>query len=280
MTQTRLPRARAARWLVTCLLGLSALAARAGPQVPDGQWHFALTPYLWLPTIHTKFDFSLPPDQGGSVVNELGPKNLDFAMLLNGEARLDDWAVTADFIYLDLSSGSSRVTSVGGRRDTIVIPRDRNVGTQTDLKAYTASLAGNYTVLRGEAATMDVLAGMRVLHVEAGMDWSLDSTIVGTGFTFQRSGHVDGDLTLVDGIVGVRGRAWFGDRGTWFVTGYGDVGAGDSALTWQAFAALGYTMSWGEALVGYRYLSYDQSDEKLVQDMSFKGPIVGVSFRF
>jgi hypothetical protein len=280
MTQTRLRRARVARWVVTCMLCLSGLPAHAGPPAPDGQWHFAVTPYVWLPTIHTKFDFSLPPDQGSTIENELGPKNLNFALLLNGEARLDNWAVTADLIYLDLSSSGSRVTSVGGRGDAIPIPRERNVATQTDLKAYTATLAGSYTVLRGETATMDALAGLRVLHPDAGMDWSLDSTIAGSGFTLQRSGHVEGNLTLWDGVVGVRGRAWFGDSGKWFVAYYGDVGAGDSALTWQAFAALGYTLGWGEALVGYRYLSYDQSDEKLVQDMTFKGPLVGLSFRF
>jgi hypothetical protein len=262
------------------MLGLPAATALAGPAAPDGQWHFAVTPYIWLPTIHSKFDFSLPPDEGGTIENELGPKNLNFALLLNGEARLDDWAITADFIYLDLSSTGSRVTEVGRGGDTVLIPRDRNLGTQTDLKAYVATLAGSYTVLRREAATMDVLAGVRVLHPQVGMDWSLDSNVDGTDFTLQRSGHVDGDLTLVDGIVGLRGRAWFGDQGKWFVSYYGDVGAGNSALTWQAFAALGYTLSWGEALVGYRYLSYDQSDEKFVQDMSFKGPLVGVSFRF
>lgn len=279
MTQSRWRRVRAARWLSACMLGLSGFSAQAGPAVPDGQWHFGLTPYIWLPTIHTKMDFSVPPDEGSVIESELGPKNLNFAVLLSGEARLDDWAVLADFIYLDLSSGS-RVTSVGGGSDTVLIPRDRNIGTQTDLKAYTGTLAGSYTVMRRPAATMDVLAGMRVLRAEAGMDWSFDSTIIGTGFTLQRSGHVDGDVTLVDGVVGARGRAWFGEGDRWFVSYYGDVGAGDSELTWQAFAALGYTMDWGEALFGYRYLSYRQSDEKFLQDMTFKGPLVGVSFRF
>ena len=280
MTRTRWSRARAARWLVSGLPALGALTAQAGPAVPDGQWHFGVTPYLWLPTIHTTFDFSLPPDEGGSLENELGPKDLNFALLLNAEARLDDWAVTGDLIYLDLSSSSSRVTSVGERDHVVSIPRERNAGTQTDLSAYTASLAGSYTAWRGPAATVDVLAGLRVLHIEAGMDWRLATTVAGSGFTLSRSGHADGDVTLLDGLVGVRGRAWFGDTGKWFVSGYGDVGAGDSALTWQAFGALGYTMGWGEALVGYRYLSYDQSGGKLVQDMSFKGPLVGVAFRF
>ena len=243
------------------------------------RWHFALTPYLWLPSIRTTLDFSLPPDQGGTIENELGPKDLNFAVMLTGEARLDDWALTGDLIYLDLSSSGSRVTSVG-RRDSILVPRERNLGTQTDLSAYTATVAGHYTAWRGPAGLLDVLAGLRVLHLEAGMDWRLDSTITGTDFTLARSGHVDGDVTLLDGLVGVRGRNWFGDSGKWFVSYYGDVGAGDSALTWQAFGALGYTLGWGEALVGYRYLAYDQSDQKFVQDMSFKGPLVGIAFRF
>jgi hypothetical protein len=261
-------------------LALAVGSAHAGPPASDGQWHFAVTPYLWLPTINTRLTFSVPPGEGGSIVNELGPQNLDFALLLNGEARLDDWAVFGDFIYLDLSSSSSRITSVGGGDAIIRIPRERNVGTQSDLKGYTALLAGSYTLQRSEAALFDALVGVRLLHPEVAMDWSLDSTIVGSGFTLQRTGHVRADETLVDAVVGVRGRAWFGDGGRWFVSYYGDVGAGDSTLTWQAFGGLGYTWNWGEGLVGYRYLSYDQSAGKLVQDMSFKGPLVGASWRF
>jgi hypothetical protein len=280
MTRIRWRGAQAARWLAAGFICLSASGAHAGPPARDGQWHFAFTPYVWLPTIHTTLTFDLPPDEGASINNELGPKNLNFALLLNGEARLDDWAIVGDFIYLDLSSTGSRVTSVGSGDSLVGIPRDRNLGTQTELKGYIAQLAGSYTVVRGEATFLDALAGVRVLHPEVSMDWSLDSSIAGSGFTLQRTGHVDRDATLVDGIVGARGRTWFGDSGRWFVSYYADVGAGDSSLTWQAFAGLGYTLSWGEALVGYRYLSYDQSEGKLVQDMSFKGALIGASWRF
>jgi hypothetical protein len=280
MTRTRSRFARVAQCLAACAICLPPIEADAGPPAQDGQWHFAITPYLWLPTINTRLTFSLPPDQGGSIENQLGPQNLDFALLLNGEARLDNWAVFGDFIYLDLSSSGSRVTSVGGRDAVIVIPRERNVGTQSDLKGYTALLAGSYTVLRSESAIFDALAGVRFLHPDVAMDWSLDSTTTGNGFTLQRTGHVAANETLVDAVVGVRGRAWFGDGNRWFVSYYGDIGGGDSTLTWQAFAGLGYTWSWGEGLAGYRYLSYDQSEGKLVQDLSFKGPLVGVSWRF
>ena len=280
MAPIRLRLARGAQCLAACAICLPAIDAHAGPPVPDGQWHFAITPYLWLPTINTRLTFNLPPDQGSTIDNQLGPQNLDFALLLSGEARLDNWAIFGDFIYLDLSSSGSRVTSVGGRDDVISIPRDRNVGTQSDLKGYTALLAGSYTVVRSEAALFDALIGVRLLHPQVAMDWSLDSSVAGTDFTLQRTGHVAASETLVDGVVGARGRAWFGDGGRWFVSYYADVGAGDSTLTWQAFAGLGYTWNWGEGLVGYRYLSSDQSSGKLVQDMSFKGPLVGASWRF
>jgi hypothetical protein len=41
----------------------------------------------------------------------------------------------------------------------------------------------------------------------------------------------------------------------WFVPYYLDVGAGDSYLTWQALAGIGYKFKWGETAAFWRYLS-------------------------
>ena len=41
-----------------------------------------------------------------------------------------------------------------------------------------------------------------------------------------------------------------------------------------------YSFHWGDALLAYRHLYYDQTGDKLLQDLSFSGPALGVSFRF
>jgi hypothetical protein len=43
---------------------------------------------------------------------------------------------------------------------------------------------------------------------------------------------------------------------------------------------IGYSFRWGDALLAYRHLYYDQKGDKLLQDISFSGPALAVSFRF
>ena len=81
-----------------------------------------------------------------------------------------------------------------------------------------------------------------------------------------------------DAVVGFRGRAHINDR--WFVPYYADVGAGDSDLTWQAMAGIGYEASWGETSLVYRHLEWDQGDDGLLKKLSFSGPAVAFKFRF
>ena len=85
-------------------------------------------------------------------------------------------------------------------------------------------------------------------------------------------------VDLWDGILGVKGRLALNDR--WFLPFYDDVGTGDTDLTWQAFGSVGYEFDWGEVSLAYRYLEYDQGDDKLLQDIGFGGVKLGVGFRF
>lgn len=59
-----------------------------------------------------------------------------------------------------------------------------------------------------------------------------------------------------------------------------DAGTGDSDLTWQAAAGLGYTFGWGDVAIIWRYLDYDLPSDAKVADMNFSGPEAGVIFRW
>ena len=53
-------------------------------------------------------------------------------------------------------------------------------------------------------------------------------------------------MSVLDGIVGVKGRARLGSASPWSVPFYVDVGGGESDLTWQAMGGISYAFKWGE----------------------------------
>ncbi len=246
-------------------------------QAGGDQWRFTLTPYLWLPNVDGTLNFSTPPGAGGSPSVEVGPnnylENLDFAIMLAGEARRGDWAIISDVIYLDFSDEGSAVKSVSGPGGVVQVPV--NTDTRTGLKGLVWQLAASHTVARSPMATLEVLGGFRYLGVEASVQWQLAGAI---GLLPQAGSHTNKE-DMWDAIVGVRGRAKLGG-GNWFVPYYLDAGSGSSTLTWQGMTGIGYSFRWGDALLAYRHLFYDQKGDKLFQDFSFSGPALGASFRF
>jgi len=259
-------------------LTLTALAAQA-----QDAWTFTLTPYLWLPNVNGTLKYEIPPGSGGAPAVDTGPnnylENLSFALMLSGEARRGRWSVLADFIYLDFDKEKSNVKSVdfGGSR----VSTSGDLQTRSSLKGYELTLAGSYTLLQSPRATLDALGGLRYFHVEASSDWQLTATVSGPGAgqTFPASGNASRGTDIVDAIAGVRGRVRWGDT-PWFSPYYLDLGAGSSKLTWQSLVGIGYAFKWGDAVLAYRTLFYDQEDDKLLQDFRFSGPTVGAAFRF
>jgi hypothetical protein len=92
-----------------------------------------------------------------------------------------------------------------------------------------------------------------------------------------RRGGVEG-TARIDGIVGGRLMLPFAEHWRWGL--YGDVGAGESDLTWQALANVGYDFdTWGLNL-GYRVLDYDIEDGDKALDVTLEGWLFGAEFRF
>lgn len=246
----------------------------SGAEEPAGGWRFSLTPFLWLPNVSSNLKYSAPPGAGSPSV-ETGPndylQNLDMLVMLSGEARKGDWAIFTDVIYLDFSGEDGNVKSVSGPGG---VEMPVNSATQTGLKGYVAQVAASHVVSRSDANTFELLGGVRYLGVEGSVDWQFAAPI---GLLTQ-SGSLSQKADLWDAIVGFRGKARFGNN--WFVPYYLDAGAGNSELTWQALAGLGYAFDWGDILFAYRHLSYDQSGDRLVQDVRFSGPGVAATFRF
>jgi len=255
----------------------------AAAQTPGNQWEFSITPYLWLPNIDGTLKYSVPPGGGGSPEVEVGPYDyleaLRFAMMISGEVRKNRWSAFTDFIYLDFSSEKSAVKTVdfGGS----LVRSSANVSTDSSLRGGAWTLGAGYAVLPGRPVDLDVFGGLRYFGIKASTDWQLTVAVTGPGGgqTFPRTGSISERVDLWDGIVGVKGRVWLG-RSNWAIPYYLDAGTGSSRLTWQGMLGVAYSFKWGGVTLAYRHLYYDQKDDKLVQDMRFSGPALGVTFRF
>src|SRR4029453_17759691 len=88
-------------------------------------WQFGLTPFLWLPNIEGD-GTAKPPPGGGTPAFEVGPfdylDNLDFVMMLAGEARRGSWSLRSDVIYIDFSNQRSAVRTVSGPGGMVEFP--------------------------------------------------------------------------------------------------------------------------------------------------------------
>lgn len=266
-----------------CLAGVAMGASLPGFAQQAEGWTFAITPYLWLPNVDGTLKYSVPPGAGGAPEVGVGPnnylENLSAALMLSGEARRGRWSILSDLIYLNFEKEGSSVRSVdfGGS----AVSTSANLSTRSSLKGVQWTLAGGYTVRQSTRATLDVLGGLRYLGIEAKTDWELAAAVSGPGpgQTFPSSGNASRREDIWDAIIGMRGRVSLGES-EWFMPYYLDVGTGSSRLTWQGLVGIGYRFKWGDALLAYRHLAYDQSDDKLFQDFRFSGPALGGSFRF
>ena len=269
---------------VTFLVLLLPLITSA--QLPSNQWQFTITPYLWLPNIDGTLKYNVPPGTSGRPNVEVGPnnylENLDFAVMINGEVRKARWSVFTDLIYLDFSNETSKVKSidiVNIGENTISSSIDE--GTESSLKGAAWTLAGGYSVLQGDLGRLDLLVGFRYFGLKASTDWKLTAAVNGPGGgqVFPRSGSISQSEDLWDSIIGLRGRLNLGGS-KFYVPYYLDVGTGSSEVTWEGMVGLGYGFKWFDLVLAYRHLYYDMDDNKLVQDMRFSGPALGLTFRF
>lgn len=265
------PRA-ATLFAMTVLLSGTA-AAQAGPN----DWQFRAMIYAYLPTISGSTTF---PAGAGSGINADADKiigHLKFAFMGTLEAQKGRWGGFTDVAYLNVSGSKS------GTRDLTIgdvgLPAGVSSNASLDIKATVWTLAVNYRALAAPDAAYDVFAGARLLSVNEKLGWEFSASvgpIMGPGQT----GSSETKLDNWDAIVGVKGRLNFGQSREWFVPYYVDVGTGNSNLTWQAIAGLGYAFRWGEVVAAWRYLDYDFKSGTKIESLNLNGPAIGVAFRW
>lgn len=285
--------------MTAILAGLLAGGATSGAQAqqpassgqqagnPSG-WTVNVAPYLWLAAVNTTLKFNLPPAIGGtlSTNSSLGfgdiLSHLNFATMVTADARYDRFSLLTDFMYLNLGGAGATARSVSFGKLSVPISTTLQASGGLNLANPIWTLAGGYTVLRGDWGNFDLIGGFRYLRVNARVDFNLGLTLTGPGAngpTFGRVGSVSGLANVWNGIGGFRGRIRLGDTRL-FIPYYFDAGAGGSNLTWQIASGLGYRTRWADLSLTYRYLSWEQGGSATVQHLSVRGPMIMANFRF
>lgn len=257
--------------LVEVVLGSAIAVFAAGVTAdthsPSNRWEHNVLLYGWVPDIDGTLNFDIPG--GGS---SAGVSASDLIDSLDGvfmgayEGRKGKWSVKLDLLYLDLENSSQQTVSIGGPG----FQASSNQGmTGTQIGLY-----GGYTAARTDDYVFDVIAGVRYFEIDADVQLQFTGPLPPQGPNLNLSQSVE----LWDAVVGVKGAYVVNED--WYLPYHLDVGAGDSDLTWQAVAGVGYRFDWGSVLAAYRHLYYDQGSSGFIQDLEFSGPAIGLSFSF
>jgi hypothetical protein len=187
------------------------------------------------------------------------------------------WGVFTDVVYLNL--GGDKQRSRDFTLGNMGIQASTTAGLGWDLKGLVWTLAGQYRLVSSPEHTLDALAGARLFDLEQSLRWSISGDL-GPVDPSGRTGSSKIEDAVVDGIVGVKGRAALGTGRDWSVPYYLDIGTGQSDVTWQVAAGVSYAFKWGEVSALWRYLSYDFDGDKGLKGLRFSGPQIGATVRW
>jgi hypothetical protein len=277
-----------------CALGLAQAARAQVTNLPPSQqsangWTFAVTPYAWLPTISSTYSVTGP--RGGTVTNSISAgvgdylSQLNFALMIGGEARYDRFTVMSDLIYANASitTSNSHFSSVNLGAGQIDIPRSQQLSTGTRLATTVWSLAGGYTLLQGDWGNLDAVVGLRMLFYGATTNYTLSNDILLPDRTIalSRSGNLSLGLTKPEGVGGVTGRINI-PNSAFYLPFYFDAGGGSVPFTWQVYAGIAWqATSYLDLSLGYRHLAFQNGGKtRGVQDLNLGGALLAGNFHF
>lgn len=256
-------------------LTLASTAALA--QSADDDWRFRATGYVFVPDVTASALFPTGAEREMTIQSDTLLENTDLAVMGAFEVQKGRWGAFVDMLYFNVSpqkSGSREVAI-----DGVPLPVDVTADLDADIRLVITTMAGTVRVVSTPAVTFDAFGGARFLAAKATLDFTLSAAVGGLGGP-SRSGSSEIEDHAWDAIGGVKGRVTFGPNRRFFVPFYVDAGAGESDLTWQALAGVGYAFGWGEVIGGWRYLDYDMKAERRLDSITFNGPIAGVGFRW
>lgn len=240
--------------VMRALMIAATLSESGAAQARD--WSAQVTPYLWGAGVGG----SVTPLRGGprlqfdeGLFDVL--EDLDSAFFLSGFARYGRLVMLGDIS----SSSSSRSGIVPGP----------GLPVRGEVEQRSITLAAGYRLREDMKATLDVLVGLRKWQIEGAAKTPIPGLAAGL------------DIDFTDPIIALRSNIALSDR--WSLIGYADLGGFGvgSDLTAQLVATVNWQAT--EALflsAGYRHLYVDYDSGGRGADVTFAGPLLGLTYRF
>ncbi len=255
------------------------IAVADGINMWDGQWHFEVSPYAWVPWIYVTSQ--LPPIAGGgNPTTEIEPnqylKYVKGGVLFDGSVRKGDWSVWTDLVFLNLQNSPTHEREIGlpGGNASLVVTRSIDLG----FRAAIWTLAPTYTVMNNDVGTLDVLAGLRYTSVRVSLAYEF--TVPMFPAIMPRGGGFWPTTDSTEGIIGVKGALRLSHDGKWFAPYEADIGDGNENWSYNGYVGVGYHFHWGDLGLGVRNLTYNLSDRPILEKARLTGPVLGASFRW
>ncbi|PLX38691.1 MAG: hypothetical protein C0606_05425 [Hyphomicrobiales bacterium] len=230
-------------------------AAETG--TPSG-WQFTVAPYVWAAGISGDVaQFGLPSSKLDMSFSDI-LKDLDISGMMVTEARYDRFSVVTDFSYV-------KTTTDEGTPFGILA-----TGVKVTSETLRMAALGGYQILGDENFRVDLNAGLQLTAAKTKMRF-IGGILNGVRGT-------DSDV-WVDGLVGFRARANLTEK--LFMSGWANIGAGESDLVWDVMGGVGYNFTPSiSGFAGYRASGIDYNKGGFVYDVVQHGPITGLVFRF
>ncbi len=226
---------------------------------PEKKWKFLIEPYLIFPAMSGEIGFrNLPAVEVNPSAGDILSK-LKLGGMLYLEAQTDKWAITSDFLFMNLEQAvtpTALITSGTARADQ-----------------YLYELGGLYRF----APFLEAGIGGRLNTVSA--ELQLDRKVIGG------TEAISGSLseTWIDPIIITRLTADVNDKWLFDFRGdFGGMGIG-STFTWQIQANVGYRFSRVfQTTIGYRLLGMDYDkgtgEDRFRYDVLTYGPNIRFGF--
>lgn len=225
---------------------------------PRGNWEFELGLYGFIAGIDGTVSAGTQSADISFDIEDI-LDHLDMTFMAEASAKKDRFRISGDLLYLGLSGDGS---PIGPRFNYAKIEMDTLLST----------VAATYAVWEQPGCFLEIGGGFRYMGMDTDLGF-FDTT--GRNRNLFESGDVD----LWDALAVVRFGYQFSPK--WAFRFYGDIGAGDSDLTWQVFGTLAYAVTENTyATLGYRYLDYELGSGPVDADISISGPQLGLIFRF
>jgi hypothetical protein len=246
-----------------------AVAAEEKPAEQSG-WEFKVAPYMWAISMNGNATVKGQEADVDVSFSDIWDE-LNFAFMMEYEARKGHWGLWGNTIYANLGNSNGNVNGI--EIEPTVNSLWQGAGGFYRLGTWDLTDASGKNA---PSVTVDTYFGVRYTYLDLRLDIK--------GFD-----NIDGDKQWVEPLVGVRTRWDLSER--WTINLTGDIGgvAFGSDFAWDALGLIGYRFSlFGEdnagAFAGYRALSQDYSDgngdDKFEWDVTLYGPVLGLVIAF